>query len=94
MLRNFKKPLALSIALIMTSAVYAYAEETPVETVEAEAVETVEAVEALDTVETVETVGKSLFSGEDRGASSIKERSTASFSMSRQGVIAWKTERY
>lgn len=56
MLRNFKKPLALSIALIMTSAVYAYAEETPVETVEAEAVETVETVETeTDNVETAET---------------------------------------
>ena len=53
MLRNFKKPLALSIALIMTSAVYAYAEETPVETVEAEAVETVET--ETDNVETAET---------------------------------------
>ena len=53
MLRNFKKPLALSIALIMTSAVYAYAEETPVETVEAEAVETVET--ETDIVETAET---------------------------------------
>ena len=56
MLRNFKKPLALSIALIMTSAVYAYAEETPVETVEADAVETVETVETeTDNVETAET---------------------------------------
>lgn len=56
MLRNFKKPLALSIALIMTSAVYAYAEETPVETVEAEAVETVETVETeTDIAETAET---------------------------------------
>ena len=56
MLRNFKKTLALSIALIMTSAVYAYAEETPVETVEAEAVETVETVETeTDNVETAET---------------------------------------
>ena len=56
MLRNFKKPLALSIALIMTSAVCAYAEETPVETVEAEAVETVETVETeTDNVETAET---------------------------------------
>lgn len=56
MLRNFKKPLALSIALIMTSAVYAYAEETPVETVEAEAVETVETVETeTDILETAET---------------------------------------
>ena len=53
MLRNFKKPLALSIALIMTSAVYAYAEETPVETVEAEAVETVET--ETDILETAET---------------------------------------
>ena len=53
MLRNLKKPLALSIALIMTSAVYAYAEETPVETVEAEAVETVET--ETDNVETAET---------------------------------------
>ena len=56
MLRNFKKPLALSIALIMTSAVCAYAEETPVETVEAEAVETVETVETeTDIAETAET---------------------------------------
>ena len=56
MLRNLKKPLALSIALIMTSAVYAYAEETPVETVEAEAVETVETVETeTDIAETAET---------------------------------------
>ena len=56
MLRNFKKPLALSIALIMTSAVYAYAEETPVETVEAEAVETVETVETeTDIAETAKT---------------------------------------
>lgn len=40
----------------MTSAVYAYAEETPVETVEAEAVETVETVETeTDNVETAET---------------------------------------
>ena len=53
MLRNFKKPLALSIALIMTSAVYAYAEETPVETVETEAVETVET--ETDILETAET---------------------------------------
>ena len=53
MLRNFKKPLALSIALIMTSAVCAYAEETPVETVEAEAVETVET--ETDIAETAET---------------------------------------
>lgn len=53
MLRNFKKPLALSIALIMTSAVYAYAEETPVETVEAGAVETVET--ETDILETAET---------------------------------------
>ena len=53
MLRNLKKPLALSIALIMTSAVCAYAEETPVETVEAEAVETVET--ETDNVETAET---------------------------------------
>lgn len=53
MLRNFKKPLALSIALIMTSAVYAYAEETPVETVEAVAVETVET--ETDILETAET---------------------------------------
>lgn len=40
----------------MTSAVCAYAEETPVETVEAEAVETVETVETeTDNVETAET---------------------------------------
>lgn len=40
----------------MTSAVYAYAEETPVETVEAEAVETVETVETeTDILETAET---------------------------------------
>ncbi len=40
----------------MTSAVYAYAEETPVETVEAEAVETVETVETeTDIAETAET---------------------------------------
>ena len=56
MLRNFKKPLSLYIALIMTSAVCAYAEETPVETVEADAVETVETVETeTDNVETAET---------------------------------------
>lgn len=40
----------------MTSAVYAYAEETPVETVEAEAVEAVETVETeTDILETAET---------------------------------------
>lgn len=48
----------------------------------------------VETLDTVETVRKSLFWGEDRAASSILERSTASFNMSRQGVNALKTERY
>ena len=51
-------------------------------------------VAPAETLDTVETVRKPLFWGEDRAASSILERSTASFNMSRQGVNALKTERY